>query len=110
MLVLGGALHNRQLSRAVKVAEDQQRLLAEDNLKLVEDRHVEVEGQWRRAQANLEDRLQMVDDIMFHMDARLAKIPAAASVRLEFLDEAWKLNAKLQQEQPGDERVLRQAG
>ncbi|MFL5342154.1 MAG: redoxin domain-containing protein, partial [Gemmataceae bacterium] len=95
LVLVGGFLHNRQLA---------------GTLKLADDRRIEAEGQRKMAEANLGERFQMVDDMMFHIDARLAKVPQAAALRLEFLDEARKLNEKLQQEQPGDERVLRQAG
>jgi thiol-disulfide isomerase/thioredoxin len=111
-------------------ADDQRRIAevnaaeAEHQRQIAEQRRQDAEGQRQQAQASAAEarrqgelakgsfakRLELVDDLLVRLDARLAKARAPVPIRLEFLQEAFQMNRGLLLEQKDDPSARRQAG
>lgn len=95
------AMVQREAALASATEAEKQRALAETNLS-------EAQKQREAATANFTRRLDVIDDILFNMDARLENYSGMNSIRTEFLDEIRKFSDQLLQESPGEPSVLRQ--
>ena len=100
--------------RAVAVAQaaeaDRQRREADGQRAAALAQAAEADRQRQAVADGLRKRLDMVDDILFNFDARLANHTGLESIRREFLDDVRKLSEQLLKESPDDPAVARQAG
>ena len=122
-LLLGSWWYSLQLASALTVAEDRrreadtqrieaeaQRLEAETQKREAQTQKKEADAQKALVAANLQRRLDVVDDMLGNLDARLAQKSGMESVRMEFLTEFLKISKQLLAEQGSDPAVRRQAG
>ncbi|HVK17594.1 MAG TPA: serine/threonine-protein kinase, partial [Fimbriiglobus sp.] len=70
----------------------------------------EADRQRQAVATSLRNRLDVVDDILFNMDARLENASGMESIRREFLDEVRRFSDQLLKENPDDPSVMRQSG
>ena len=123
VLLIGGWLTSARLGTALETVRDEKRRaddlrveaetaadLANRNRILAETHAAEADKQRLAVAANLQHRLDVVDDILFNMDARLENLSGLESVRREFLDEVRRFSDQLLKENPDDPSVMRQAG
>ncbi len=111
-----GWWYNLHLKEALGDAEAQHRL-ADDRLQEAVAEHArfvaeaaEVERQRQIVVDNLDKRFDVIDDILNHVDGRLAQMANMRPVRVEFLNEVMKLSQQLLKDRPDDPRFRRQAG
>src|SRR5262249_13541421 len=100
-LLLGSWSYSLKLRAAMKDADNRRRE--------AEAQKKEADEQKALVAANLQRRLDVVDDMLANSDGRLAKKPGMDSVRLEFLNEFLKISKQLLAEQGNDPAIRRQA-
>ncbi len=106
-LCFGAWWYNIRLSEALLDARTN--ALDSQRNALDSQRHaLESERQKELATNNFEKRLQVVDDMLVRMDARLANLSGSSQVRLEFLHEALRLSKSILADKPDDANAHRQ--
>jgi serine/threonine-protein kinase len=118
------AEEQRTLAVAAQLTADERRADAEQQRSVAEAAQKVADEQRRQAVANADEadrqrklvadnfgkRLDVIDDIVFNIDGRLAMMQGMGSVRIEFLNEVMKLSQQLLKDYPNDPRARRQAG
>lgn len=106
--------HANEVERE-KIVSEAQRVLAEKRREEAERNEAEakrlrgeVEAQRVVETETLRNRLDLLDDLIFNFDGRLANFSGAGSIRIEFLEEVKKYSERLLKEKPDDPSVLRQ--
>ena len=116
VILVGGWASSARLRTALADTQEQRGLAdirrqeAEGERQRAQDAAAEADRQRQAVATSLRNRLDVVDDILFNMDARLENASGMESIRREFLDEVRRFSDQLLKENPDDPSVMRQSG
>jgi peroxiredoxin/tetratricopeptide (TPR) repeat protein len=100
----------RRLAEERQQEADQQRQAADQQRQAAQVSAAEAQRQAGLVKANVQKRLDVIDDFLVRMDGRLQRAQAPGPLRLEFLNDALQLSTGVLKEDPKNPSARRQAG